>query len=125
MENQSFNLNFALSDYSQVFFKIMLTVVLGYLFILTINFFRDKFISKEKISKDPKVTGLLSILNMLFLFAGLGFVVSSFIQNFLNSMANDPHRVLDWSKLAFGIILIFIGTGFKYARELIIKENQD
>ena len=73
MESQSFNLSSDfLGGYTEVFIRIVMAIVLLYGFILIVNFFRDKFVKKESLSQEPHIVDLLSILNKLFYFSGLG-----------------------------------------------------
>ena len=132
MDKQSFNLNADfLGGYTGIFIKIVIAIILIYGFIMIVNFFRDKFIKKENISKDPQITDLLSILNKLCFLAGFGFVIGNILQILLNQITdpNRKHVVMnikgDWDYLVFGVILIFIGIGFKVAKKVIKKDNQD
>ncbi|SMO59127.1 hypothetical protein SAMN06265379_103176 [Saccharicrinis carchari] len=132
MDKQSFNLNADFwGGYTGIFIKIVFAVILFYGFILLLNFFRDKFLNKENISKDPKIVDLLSILNKLFYLSGFGFVIANILQIILSQITrNSGNKALmnlkgDWDYLTFGIILIFAGIGFKIAKEVILKENQD
>ncbi len=129
MDKQSFNLNANfLGGYTGVFIKIVIAIILLYGFILLLNFFRDKFLKKENISKDPQIIDLLSILNKLCFLAGFGFVIGNIIQVLLNEATNSRTQIQirgDWDYLTFGVILIFIGIGFKAAKKVILKEKRD
>ena len=127
MDKQSLNIN---SDFTSVFFKTVIAIVLIYGFIITIHFLRDKFINKETVSKAPQITDLLGILNRLFHFAGFGFIIGNIILVILTQADFTYNKQLiflrgEWDYLTFGIILIFIGIGFKSAKKLLHKDRSN
>lgn len=129
MEKQSFNLNADFfGGYTGIFIKILLAVVLVYVFILILNFFRDKYLTKEHVSKDPQIIDLLNILSKLCYLSGFGFILANIIQVLLNEAMDYGNRMQlrgEWDYLAFGVILVFVGAGFKSAKKAVIKEHQD
>ena len=128
MENQTFNLSPEfLGGYTEVFVRIVMTIILFYGFILILNFFRDKFIKKETLSQKPHIVDLLSILNKLFYLSGFGFVIANFLRVILNKQRGNeimPSFTGTWDYLTFGIILIFMGVGFRLAKKVILKEKK-
>ena len=128
MENQTFNVSPEfLGGYTEVFVRIVMVIILFYAFILILNFFRDKFIKKETLSQKPHIVGLLSILNKLFYLSGFGFAIANFLQVLLNKQRGNeimPSFTGTWDYLTFGIILIFMGVGFRLAKKVILKENK-
>lgn len=128
MENQTFNLSSEfLGGYTEVFVRIVMVVILFYGFILILNFFRDKFIKKETLSQEPHIIDLLSILNKLFYLSGFGFAIANFLQVALNEKSGNkilPNFTGTWDYLTFGILLIFMGVGFRLAKKVILKEKK-
>ncbi|WP_340114083.1 hypothetical protein [Maribellus mangrovi] len=129
MEKQSFNLSAdLLGGYTGIFIKIVMAIILIYAFIMLVNFFRDKFLKTENFSRDPQITDLLSILNKLCVLAGFGFVLGNVLQALLNQATNSRSALQIrgmWDYLTFGVILIFIGFGFKVAKKVHNKENRE
>tara|TARA_B100000809_G_scaffold141837_1_gene139409 strand:- start:49183 stop:49644 length:462 start_codon:yes stop_codon:yes gene_type:complete len=132
MDTQSFNLNAAFSGgFTRVFLKILIAITLVYVFVLILNFLRDKFLHNEANNKEPKITDLLSILNKLCYFSGFGFVLGNVLQIILLQLTGNSRNkaslnfVGEWDYLTFGIILIFIGIGFKIAKKEILKDTKD
>ena len=129
MDKQSFNLNADfLGGYTQVFIKIVIAIILVYGFIILVNFFRDKFINTDSKSKNPEIIDLLTILNKLFFVSGFGFILGNLVEVLLQQATGGRHNTVvrgDWDYLTFGVILIFIGIGFKVAKKVILKEKQD
>ena len=128
MDKQSFNLNADfLSGFPGIFMKIIVAVFLMYAFILLLNFFRDKFINNESTSKQPNIINLISILYKIMIASGFGFILANLTQ-FLLNQASSSHSNFKfggtWDNLTFGILLIFIGIGFKGAKKLLIKDQQ-
>ncbi|MCL3781889.1 hypothetical protein EMN47_16005 [Prolixibacteraceae bacterium JC049] len=126
MEKQPFNLNADLfGGYVGVFVKVLLAVIVIYGFIMLLNFFRDKFLNKMTTSREPQLFDLLIILNKLCYFAGWGFVIANIAQVLLNETTDTRMKLAiagTWDYFTFGIILIFIGLGFKAASKNVIKE---
>lgn len=127
MDQKSFNLNTEfLGGYSRVFIKIIIAIIIIYAFIILINFLRDKFLNNEINSKNPQITDLLSILNKLFYLSGFGFIIANIVQMLLSQISRKKsimNFIGDWDYLTFGIILIFMGIGFKSAKNSILKDN--
>ena len=129
-QKQSFNLNADfLGGFTSIFMKLVFIVIAVYLFIMIINFLRDKFISKEPSMKKDNISDLLVILNKLFFISGFGFVIANIIQ-FLLSQIPSRHSNMtsmnfrgEWEYLTFGIILIFIGIGFKIGNKILKKDQ--
>ncbi len=129
MDQKSFNLNTeSFGGYSRVFIKIIIAIIIIYAFIILINFLRDKFLNNEINSKTPQITDLLSILNKLFYLSGFGFIIANIVQMLLSKISRKNSIVNfmgDWDYLTFGIILIFMGIGFKSAKNIILKNKND
>ncbi len=115
-------------DYSLLFIRLVFAFLFIYALILILNFLRDKFILKEISTKKESVSELLLILNKLFLMSGLGFMVSSGVysaivgisRNMFNGSVNFGNSL---NYLVFGILLIFIGLGFKSANKIADKQK--
>ena len=129
-QKQSFNLNADfLGGFTSIFMKLVFVIIVVYLLLMTLNFLRDKFINKEATKKKDDISDLLTILNKLFYISGFGFIIANIFQ-FLLSQINSRHGHMpsmnfrgEWEYLTFGIIIIFIGIGFK-AGNKILKKNQ-
>lgn len=83
---------------------------------------RDKFINKEVNTPKTDISDLLVLLNKLFFFSGIGFVVGNIVGVIFSQMTrNHSNMNLNggWGDLTFGIILIFIGIGFKEAKKML------
>lgn len=129
MDQKSFNLNTeSFGGYSRFFIKIIIAIIIIYAFIILINFLRDKFLNNEINSKTPQITDLLSILNKLFYLSGFGFIIANIVQMLLSEISRKKsimNFMGDWDYLTFGIILIFMGIGFKSAKNTILKNKND
>jgi len=127
---QSFNLSTDfLGDFSSIFMKLVLLIVVVYIIIMILNFLRDKFLNKQTDTKKDDILELLAILNKLFFVSGFGFIIGNIVQMFFTHIyifsSGQPNYINNWDYLTFGIILIFIGMGFKYGRNILKKENQN
>ena len=129
-QKQSFNLNADFfGGFSSIFMKLVFVIILVYIIIMVLNFLRDKFILKEINTKKDDIIDLLTILNKLFFVAGFGFIVGNIVQKLLTLMSehggNMPTMNFrgEWDYLTFGIILIFIGIGFKAGKDILIKDR--
>ncbi len=129
-QKQSFSLNTDfLNGFASIFMKLVFAIIVIYLLIMILNFLRDKFINKEINTRKADITDLLTILNKLFFISGFGFVIGNIFNVILNQITNS-HRSMhsmtlkgDWDYLTFGIILIFIGIGFKAAKKVLKQEK--
>ena len=129
-KKQSFNLNADfLGGFTSIFMKLVFIIIAVYLLIIIINFLRDKFINKEPNKKKDDISELLIILNKLFFISGFGFVIANIIQ-FLLSQISSRHSNMnpmnfrgEWEYLTFGIIIIFIGIGFKIGNKILKKDK--
>jgi uncharacterized membrane protein len=97
---------------------------------MIINFLRDKFINKEAVSQKDNIVDLFKILYKLFLFSGFGFITGNIVNYIFSQPVRNRSSFMqaisfnsDWDYLTFGIILIFVGLGFKAAWELLNKEK--
>jgi len=131
MDKQSFSLNADfLGGYTGIFIKIVIAIILMYGFILLLNFFRDKFLNKGETGSNPQIIDLLSILDKLFCWSGFGFIAGNILELILSRITRSSvtnHGMSfrgDWDYLTFGVILIFVGIGFRMAQKSISKEKQ-
>lgn len=129
-QKQSFNLNADfLGGFTSVFMKLVFAIIAVYLIVMILNFLRDKFIRKDPDSKKDDILSLLTILHKLFFVSGFGFIIANVFQFILSEMggrhSNMPSMNFrgEWEYLTFGIIIIFVGIGFK-AGNKILKKNQ-
>lgn len=129
-QKQSFNLNADFfGGFTSIFMKLVFIIIAVYFVILILNFLRDKFINNESNTKRDDIFDLLTILNKMFYFSGFGFVIGNICMYLLslisNKTSNIPSFVVrgEWEYLTFGIILIFIGIGFKVGRASLKKER--
>lgn len=129
-QKQSFNLNADFfGGFSSIFMKLVFVIILVYIIIMVLNFLRDKFILKEINTKKDDIIDLLTILNKLFFVAGFGFIVGNIVQKLLTLMSSQNGNMPtmnfrgEWDYLTFGIILIFIGIGFKAGKDILIKDR--
>lgn len=129
-QKQSFNLNADfLGGFTSVFMKLVFAIIAVYLIVMILNFLRDKFIRKDPDSKKDDILSLLTILHKLFFVSGFGFIIANVFQFMLSEMggrhSNMPSMNFrgEWEYLTFGIIIIFVGIGFK-AGYKILKKNQ-
>ncbi|WP_159517758.1 hypothetical protein [Sunxiuqinia indica] len=131
-KKQSFNLNADfLGGFTSIFMKLVFIIIAVYLLILILNFLRDKFINQEATKKKDDISDLLIILNKLFYVSGFGFVIANIIQ-FLFSQIPVRHSNMasmnfrgEWEYLTFGIIIIFIGVGFKVGNKMLKKNSAE
>lgn len=129
MQQQSFNIP---SDFFGSFFTLFINlvflIVIAYLLILVLNFFRDKFINKDSPVKNQDHLELITILQKLFFVSGFGFVIANILQFMLSQMSGNRANVVqfvgDWDYLTFGIILIFVGMGFGAGKKLVLKDRK-
>lgn len=131
MDKNSINLSTGfLGGHSGVFLKILTLVIFVYVFIMLLNFLRDKFLEKDSISKEPQIIDLLSILNKLCFLSGVGFIVANIIEFILSHATRSGRNkslsfLGEWDSLAFGIILLFVGMGLDMARKEMLKNKQE
>lgn len=127
-QKQSFNLNADfLGGFSAIFMKLVFIIIAVYLLVMVLNFLRDKFLNTEPNKKKDDIADLLVILNKLFYVSGFGFVIANIFQ-FLLSQIDSRHSSMgsmrfrgEWDYLTFGIIIIFIGIGFKVGYKALKK----
>ena len=128
MTNQSFSLNTGLpGNFPELFLKIIIAIILVYVLIVVINFLRDKFIQKES-TNTPNISDLLSILYSIFYLSGYGFIIGNILKFFLSvstDRATNARLIGDWDYSAFGIILIFMGLGFKQAIKTFFRNRHE
>lgn len=129
MQQQSFTIP---SDFFGSFFTLFINlvflIVIAYLLILVLNFFRDKFINTDSPVKNQDHLELITILQKLFFVSGFGFVIANILQFMLSQMSGNRANVVqfvgDWDYLTFGIILIFVGMGFGAGKKLVLKDRK-
>lgn len=105
-----------LNNYSALFVKLILILIVAYLLVMLFNLIRDKFISPTTEAKKDDITGLFIILYKLFIFGGWGFIVGNLVEVFLSLITKGAFHapqlnIGSWDYLLFGIILIFVGKG--------------
>lgn len=129
-QKQSFSLNADfLGGFTSIFMKLVFAIIAVYIILLILNFLRDKFINKVTDSKSAHISSLLTILSKLFFISGFGFIIGNIVQILFSQMTNHQSGFGtmnfrgDWDYLTFGIILIFIGLGFKAGNKALIKER--
>lgn len=121
---QAFNF---FGDYSVVYIKLVFAFLAIYAVYLILNFLRDKFINDSAVNKRDNVFDLLIILNQLFIYSGAGFILANIADMIIvgarrNVFNSSAMSVVDNNYITFGIILIFIGLGFKVTKDKILKE---
>tara|TARA_R110000868_G_scaffold98706_6_gene271839 strand:- start:2333 stop:2731 length:399 start_codon:yes stop_codon:yes gene_type:complete len=128
-QNQSFNLpNNFLEGFPMLFIKLVLVIIIVYVSILILNFLKDKFIAHETTTKHITITDLFTILNKLFFFSGIGFVLGTLAQHLFFTIKHSGQSFSmtignNNENISFGIILIFMGIGFKMAKKILKKEH--
>ncbi len=95
-QKQSFNLNIDfLGGFTSIFLKLFFVIIAVFLIVLILNFLRDKFINKSTDMRKDNISDLH--ISQLTNHGGLGTI---------NFRADRDY-------LTFGIILIFLGIGFR------------
>lgn len=130
-QDKTLNLNSDfLNDFTGLFVKLVVVILILFTVILILNFLSEKFLGREIIKSLNPLQNLLFILNKLFLYAGLGFIVSNIFQFILNESTKGNNSLLSfgnfggkWEYLTFGIILLFISFGFKSANKSITSNK--
>lgn len=130
--NQSFNLNADFfNNYSAMFIKVVFLLITVYILIMIMNFLRDKFINKETDTKKDDISNLLIILNKLFYISGFGFIIGNIVQFLFSSLTNGRHNMPgmnfrgEWDYLIFGLIIVFMGIGFKHGNNILKKQRTE
>ena len=70
-----------LNNYSALFVKLILILIVAYLLVMLFNLIRDKFISPTAEVKKDDITVLFTILGKLFIFGGWGFIVGNLVHS--------------------------------------------
>ena len=129
-QKQSFNMNADFfGGYPSIFMKLVFVIIAVYIILLILNFLRDKFINKVTDTKSDNISDLLIILNKLFFISGFGFITGNIVQILFSQITkhNSGFGSMsfrgDWDYLTFGIILIFIGIGFKVGNKALKKDR--
>lgn len=127
-QKQSFNLNAdILGGFTSLFIKLVFVIIAVYLVVLILNFLRDKYINKVSDTQQDNISDLLIILNKLFFISGFGFILGNIVQIMFSRMSNHNSGFGtmnfrgEWDYLTFGIILVFIGIGFKAGYKTLKK----
>ena len=124
-QRQSFTVtNDFFSSFISIFIQLVFLIILVYLLISVLNFIRDKFINKETDTQKENIGDLLTILHKLFFVSGFGFIIANLIEFvFTQGFRQNGNAIMnfrgEWDYLTFGIILIFVGIGFKSANKAI------
>jgi len=124
MENQSLNTNAPIIHYDEFFIKILFAIIAVYFFTVIIHFFREKYLNKESGSSLLDLSDLLTILERLFIFSGVGFIIAHFVNSWqiYNSRMTGSEVSSEWQFLNFGIIVLLIGLGLKTANNSLDKK---
>jgi len=131
-QKQSFNLNADfLGGFTSIFIKLVFAIIVVYLLVMVLNFLRDKFINKETNKQKDDISDLLIILNKLFYISGFGFVIANIFQFLLSQIGGRQSNFSsvnfrgEWDYLTFGIIIIFVGIGFKVGYKMLKKNPKE
>jgi len=128
-QKQSYNISADfLGGFSSIYMHLVFVIIAVYIIILILNFLRDKFINHSTNTKKDDIIDLLTVLNKLFFTSGFGFISGNIFQAILSQLSNRRGFPVmnirgEWDYLTFGIILIFIGIGFKMGKKAIMKER--
>jgi len=130
--NQSLNLNADFfNNYSAMFIKVVFLLITVYILIMIMNFLRDKFINKETDTKKDDISNLLIILNKLFYISGFGFIIGNIVQFLFSGLTDGRHNMPgmnfrgEWDYLVFGLIIVFMGIGFKHGNNILKKQRTE
>lgn len=118
MKTQNFNIDALFGNLPVLFTKFVLAILIVYILIQVINFLSAKFIHKEPEFKTLNFESILIILNKIFIPSGLGFIIANIIHSIITEASNSYH-FNGWHNLIFGIVLIFVGFGSKYAAKAL------
>jgi len=131
-QKQSFNLNADfLGGFTSIFIKLVFAIIVVYLLVMVLNFLRDKYINKETNKQKDDISDLLIILNKLFYISGFGFVIANIFQFLLSRIGGRQSNFSsvnfrgEWEYLTFGIIIIFVGIGFKVGYKMLKKNPKE
>ena len=127
MKDQNIINSFLHGGYEALFLKLILVVIIVFVIIMLINFLNDKFVSKQLTNRNDYLLDMLTILSKLFHFSGFGFIIGNILQAVFTQdfSGGFMSQFGSWSLLAFGIVLIFIGLGFKYAKRVLVHEREE
>ncbi len=120
MKTQNFNIDALLGNLPVLFSKFVLAVIIIFLFLQVINFLSAKFINQEQEFKALNIESILIIFNKIFIPSGFGFIIANIIHSIITEVSNSYH-FSGWQNLIFGIVLIFVGFGAKFAAKSLNK----
>lgn len=118
--SQNFEMSgFISENYDDLFVVLIVTVIFAYVFLAGFNFLRQKYLLKEASTYDFNLPIFILILQKLFFYGGIGFIVGNCIERLFNEFKNNALGANNWNYLVFGIILIFLGIALKSAKKAI------
>jgi hypothetical protein len=129
MQKQSFDLqaNLLQAQFPELFKDFIFIIILFFTFLILVNLFKNIFVKSKPTSPKYYIVLLLIILNKIFLFGGIGFIVANIVKNIfkeIGSSATQKFSIIGaWEDLSFGIILLFIGLGLNKARKIILHQS--
>ncbi|SKB70611.1 hypothetical protein SAMN05660776_2600 [Salegentibacter holothuriorum] len=129
MQKQSFDLqaNLLQAQFPTMFKDFVFILLLFFAFLILINLFKNIFVSPKQTPPKDYIVLLLIILNKIFLFGGIGFIVANIIKNSFEEISSNDGAKFNflsvWEEMAFGIILLFVGIGLNKARKIILDQS--
>ena len=125
MNGQTFNLNQDfMNNYTSIFTKIIIAIIVVYAIVTVINFLRDKYVNKAMDTLNSDYLELLLLLHKIFVISGWGFIIGNMLQIPLKLIRPNKNNLFknlqgDYDYLIFGVIIIFIGIGCNKAKQAI------
>lgn len=130
MEKQSFNIQADLlqAQFPGLFKNFIFILILLFGLLILVNLFTGIFTKSKQTSPKDYIVLLIIVLNKVFLLGGIGFIAANIVKKIFEEIGrnNSPNFNISgaWEDLSFGIILLFIGFGFKKTRKIINQHIQ-